>query len=66
MTLDWRLKVSDPISNELQMLREINSHDDITWFSEVEDVVEYLNAKHDLFDTDNELSPETDDFLDYL
>tara|TARA_Y100000401_G_C8275805_1_gene200783 strand:- start:554 stop:730 length:177 start_codon:yes stop_codon:yes gene_type:complete len=58
--------VSDPISNELQMLQEIKSHDDITWFSEVEDVVEYLNDKHDLFDTDNELSPDTDDFLDYL
>ncbi len=48
------------------MLQEIKSHDDITWFSEVEDVVEYLNDKHDLFDTDNELSPDTDDFLDYL
>ena len=58
--------MSDPVSNELQMLQEINSHDDITWFSEVEDVVEYLNGKHDLFDTDNELSPDTDDFLDYL
>jgi len=32
----------------------------------VEDVCEYLNEKHDLWETEGEIFSDTDDFLDYL